>query len=97
MGVIHLEVPDVAAAIRVLKPLLERKKLSLDGSIIETTTMLRAFEESKGMSSKDFFEKFEEGLVGNDCETMLWVIEYKAHRFLEKERIIVERMLESCR
>jgi hypothetical protein len=43
------------------------------------------------MSSKDFFEKFEVGLVGNDCETMLWVIEYKSPGFLEKERIIVER------
>ena len=96
MGVIHLEVPDVAAAISVLKPLLERKKLSLDGDIFEITTRLRIFEEGMEMSSKDFFEKYEEGFVEKDCVNALWFIEYKALEFLEKERITVERMLESC-
>ena len=96
MGVIHLEVPDVEAAISVLKPLLERKNLLLDGDIFETTTRLRVFEEGIGMSSKDFFEKFEAGLVEKDCVNMLWVIECNALAYLEKERIIVRRMLESC-
>ncbi len=49
------------------------------------------------MSSKEFFEKFEEGLAGDDQDVMIWAAEYEVLGFLEKERIIVERMLESCR
>ena len=97
MGVIKLEVPDVVAAIDVLGQLLNRKKLLLDRSIFETTKKLRAFEEREGMSSKDFFEKFEKGLAGDDQDAMMWAAEYEALGFLEKERIVVERMLESRR
>jgi len=97
MGVIKLEVPDVVTAIGVLGHLLKRKKLLLDRSIFETTKKLRAFEEREGMGSKDFFEKFEKGLAGDDQDAMVWAAEYEALGFLEKERIVVERMLESCR
>ena len=97
MGVINMEVPDVVTAIGVLGHLLKRKKLLLDRSIFETTKKLRAFEERKGMGSKDFFEKFEKGLAGDDQDAMVWAAEYEALGFLEKERIVVERMLESCR
>ena len=97
MGVINMEVPDVVTAIGVLGHLLKRKKLLLDRSIFETTKKLRAFEEREGMGSKDFFEKFEKGLAGDDQDAMVWAAEYEALGFLEKERIVVERMLESCR
>ncbi|CAD6491149.1 MAG: hypothetical protein EMLJLAPB_00213 [Candidatus Argoarchaeum ethanivorans] len=97
MGVIKLEVPDVVTAIGVLGHLLKRKELLLDRSIFETTKKLRAFEEREGMGSKDFFEKFEKGLAGDDQDAMVWAAEYEALGFLEKERIVVERMLESCR
>ncbi len=49
------------------------------------------------MSSKEFFEKFEKGLAGDDQDVMVWSAEYEALGFLEKERIVGERMLESCR
>ena len=49
------------------------------------------------MSSKEFFEKFEKGLAGDDQDAMVWSAEYEALGFLEKERIVGERMLESCR
>ena len=97
MGVIKLEVPDVVTAIDVLGQLLNRKKLLLDRSIFETTNKLRDFEERNGMGSKEFFEKFEKGLAGDDQDAMVWAAEYEALGFLEKERIVVERMLESCR
>ena len=97
MGVIKLEVPDVVTAVGVLGHLLKRKELLLDRSIFETTKKLRAFEEREGMGSKDFFEKFEKGLAGDDQDAMVWAAEYEALGFLEKERIVVERMLESCR
>jgi len=97
MGVIKLEVPDVVTAIDVLGQLLNRKKLLLDRSISETTKKLIAFEEIEGMGSKEFFEKFEKGLAGDDQDAMVWAAEYEALGFLEKERIVVERMLESCR
>lgn len=97
MGVIKLEVPDVVAAIDVLGQLLNRKKLLLDRSIFETTKKLRDFEDREGMGSKEFFEKFEKGLAGDDQDAMVWAAEYEALGFLEKERIVIERMLESCR
>ncbi|KAF5417636.1 MAG: hypothetical protein C5S48_00075 [Candidatus Methanogaster sp.] len=97
MGVIKLEVPDVVTAIDVLGQLLNRKKLLLDRSIFETTKKLRDFEDREGMGSKEFFEKFEKGLAGDDQDAMVWAAEYEALGFLEKERIVIERMLESCR
>ena len=97
MGVIKLEVPDVVTAIDVLGQLLDKKKLLLDRSIFETMKKLRAFEEREGMGSKEFFEKFEKGLAGDDQDVMIWSAEYEALGFLENERIVIERMLESCR
>ncbi|MFW0860476.1 MAG: hypothetical protein AAGB97_10115 [Dehalococcoidia bacterium] len=97
MGVIKLEVPDVVTAVDVLGHLLKRKKLLVDRSIFETTKKLRDFEEQKGMGSKEFFEKFEKGLAGDDQDAMIWAAEYEALGFLEKERIVIERMLESCK
>lgn len=97
MGMIKLEVPDVVTAIGVLGASLKREKLLLDRSIFETKKKLRDFEESKGMGSKDFFQKFEKGLAGDDQDAMIWAAEYEALELLEKERIAIERMLSQCK
>ena len=55
------------------------------------------FEASKGISSNAFYEKFENGLAGDDQDTMIWAAEYEALELLEKERIVIERMLNQCR
>ncbi|KAF5414894.1 MAG: hypothetical protein C5S49_06450 [Candidatus Methanogaster sp.] len=87
-----MEVPDVVTAIDVLGQLLNRKKLLLDRSIFETVKKLRVVEESGGMGIKEFFEKFEKGLSGDDQDAMIWSAEYEALGFLENERTVIERM-----
>lgn len=97
MGVIKLEVPDVVTAVGVLEASLKREKLLLDRSISTTRKKLRDFEQSRGMSSKEFLKKFEKGLDGDDQEAMIWAGEYEALGLLEKERIAIENMLSQCK
>ncbi len=46
---------------------------------------------------KDFFEKFDKGLAGDDQATMLWAAEYEALKLLENERSIIGRILSQCK
>ena len=96
MGMIKLEVSDVATAIGVLESSLKREKFLLERSISKTKKKLKAFEESKCIRSEEFHKKFERGLAGDDQDTMLWAAEYEALRLLEREYIAIERMLNQC-
>jgi len=49
------------------------------------------------MRSEEFFEKFDEGLAGDDQGTMLWAAEYEALKLLEREHDIIKRMLSQCK
>jgi hypothetical protein len=97
MEVIKLKVPDVATAIGMLESSLKRELLLLDKSIVETKKKLRDFEEKYKVRSKEFFEKFDKGLAGDDQDTMLWAAEYEALKLLEREHGIIERMLSQCK
>lgn len=97
MEMIRLKVPDVVTAIGVLETSLKREMFLLDKSIRDTKKKLRIFEEKRGLRSKDFFDKFDKGLSGDDQDTMLWAAEYEALKLLENERSIIERMLSQCK
>jgi len=97
MGMIKLEVSDVVTSIDVLGRSLKREKLLLERSISKTKKKLKEFKERKGMRSKEFFEKFEKGLAGDDQDAMIWAAEYEALKLLEKEHIAIERMLNQCK
>lgn len=49
---------------------------------------LKEFEKNYGMSSTEFYQKFEKGELGDDPEWFDWLFEYKAYRHL-KERLEV--------
>ena len=97
MEVIKLKVPDVVTARGVLETSLKREMFLLDKSIRDTKKKLRVFEEKSGLQSKDFFDKFDKGLSGDDQDTMLWAAEYEALQILENERSIIERLLSQCK
>jgi len=97
MEVIKLKVPDVATAIDVLETSLKRELLMLDKSIVDTKKKLKVFEGKNRMRSEDFVEKFDNGLAGDDQDTMLWAAEYEALELLENEHDIIERMLSQCK
>jgi len=97
MEVIKLKVPDIVTTIGVLETSLKREMFLLDKSIRDTKKKLRIFEEKHEMRSKDFFDKFDKGLSGDDQDTMLWAAEYEALKLLENERSIIERMLSQCK
>ncbi len=69
--VIKLKVPDVVTAIGVLETSLKRELLLLDKSIFDTKKKLKDFEEKNRMRSEDFFDKFDDGLAGDDQDTLL--------------------------
>jgi hypothetical protein len=97
MEVIKLKVPDVVTAIGVLETSLKREMFLLDKSISDTKKKLRIFEEKSGLRSKEFFDKFDKGLSGDDQDTMLWAAEYETLKLLENENSIIERMLSQCK
>ncbi len=69
---------------------LKRELFLLDKSILDIKKKLRDFEEKYRMRSEDFLEKFDNGLAGDDQDTMLWAAE--ALKLLEKEHRIIERI-----
>ena len=80
----------------ILRNSLERELRIIEHGIRRTEKKLKEFEEKYGMSSEEFYERFEKGELGDSQEFMLWAAEYEALKVLEKDKEIVERMLRSC-
>jgi len=97
MGVIKFEVSDIVTSIGVLETSLKREGLLLERSISKTKKKLKEFEEREGMRSKEFFERFEKGLAGDDQDAMMWAAEYESLKLLDKEHVAIERMLNQCK
>ena len=53
---------------------------------------LKEFEEKHGMSSQEFYKKFQEGELGDNPEWFDWLFEYKAYRHLKERLEAVERI-----
>ncbi len=47
---------------------------------------LKEFEKNYGMNSAEFYQKFENGELGDNQEWFDWLFEYKSYRHL-KERL----------
>jgi hypothetical protein len=88
MEVIKLKVQDVVSALGILESSLNRELFLLD--------KLKEFEARMGMRSEDFYAKFEQGLAGDDQDALLWTVEYEALNLLEKERSIIQQLLNQC-
>jgi len=97
MEVIKLKVQDVESALGILEASLNRELFLLDKSIGATRLKLKEFEARMGMRSEDFYAKFEQGLAGDDQDAMLWTAEYEALNLLEKERSIIQQLLNQCK
>jgi hypothetical protein len=97
MEVLKLKVQDVVSARGILESSLKRELFLLDKSIGATKEKLKDFEARRGMRSADFYAKFEQGLAGDDQDAMLWTAEYESLNQLEKERSIIQQLLNQCK
>ena len=80
----------------ILRNSLERELRIIEHSIKRTKEKLKEFEEKYGMSSGEFYKRFERGELGDSQDFMLWAAEYEALKVLERDKEVVERMLRSC-
>jgi len=80
----------------ILRNSLERELKLIEHSIEKTIKKLKEFEDKYGISSEEFYRKFERGEVEDSQEFMLWASEYEALKLLEKDREAIIRMLRSC-
>ena len=71
--------------ITILRNSLERELRIIEHSIERTIKKLKDFEEKYGMSSEEFYEKFEKGELGDSQEFMLWASEFEALKMLKKD------------
>jgi hypothetical protein len=82
--------------VQILRNSLERELRLIEHSIKKTAEKLREFEKKHGISSEEFYRRFEEGKMEDSQEFMLWASEFEALKLLEKDREAVIRMLKLC-
>ena len=54
---------------------------------------LKVFEANHNMNSDEFFEKFQNGELGDDQEWFDWLFEYKAYRHLKEQLKSMESLV----
>ena len=52
--------------------------------LLELSLELREIENKRGMTSKDFYEQYQQGKMGDDEESVQWAIRYRAYLELKK-------------
>lgn len=79
----------------LLRHAVERELNILKISIKNTEGRLKRFEKKYDMDSKQFYERFSAGEMGDDHETMLWAAEYEAFQHIKKELRKLRKVLQS--
>ena len=64
---------------------LENQLRVLTAGIAKTKSKLRELEKENGMESRVFYERYEEGKLGDDLKYMRWAGEYETLKRLEKD------------
>ncbi len=71
---------------RLLKSALDRELNIIATSIKLSEKRLKAFEKKYKLDSKDFFRKYNKGLMGDDMEIMLWAAKIQILNRLKTDR-----------
>ena len=79
----NLKVP--VSTVPIVHTALERELTILKININNTMDKLKSYEKKHGISSRKFYQKFNNGKMGDSEEIMLWVSEYEALLEIKKE------------
>ena len=78
--------PKSAANLTILiKSALENQMMLIDFGIAKTERKLKDLESEFGMSSRTFYEKFNQGKLGDDFEYLRWAGEYETLQRLKRD------------
>jgi len=78
--------PQTAANLRnLIRLAVENQLRVIDFGIAKTKRKLGELEKEIGMNSKDFYEKFQKGKLGDDLKFIRWAGEYETLEKLQKD------------
>jgi hypothetical protein len=59
---------------------------------LDYSTRLKTFEEKHGMSSEEFRNRFESGVLGDDAEWFDWLYVYEAYNATLRRKALLESL-----
>ena len=78
--------PQTADNLRnLIRLAVENQLRVIDFGIAKTKRKLGELEKEIGMNSKDFYEKFQKGKLGDDFKFIRWAGEYETLERLQKD------------
>jgi len=88
-----LKIPN--SSVRIIHSALERELQILQINMDNTVNKLKKFEKKYNLSSAEFFQKYNEGDMGDSEDIMLWASEYSALLEIRKEHGDLKKVLAS--
>ena len=80
-------------ALPILRSGIALKKKLLAIKTEDYLRRLRSFEKKHKMKSKDFFEEFTAGKLGDDAEWFDWIFVYEAYKKIMRKKQIMEGLI----
>jgi hypothetical protein len=78
--------PQTAGNLKnLIKLAVENQMRVINSGIAKTRRKLGELEKESGMDSKDFYEKFQKGKLGDDLKYIRWAGEYETLALLQKD------------
>ena len=82
---VMIEPKDAQNVKSLVRVAVENELKILKAGVARTYRKLKALEKTYGMSSKEFYDKFKKGEVGDDLEYIRWAGEYETLQHLERD------------
>ena len=78
--------PETAGNLKnLIKLAVENQMRVINSGIAKTRRKLEELEKESGMNSRDFYEEFQKGKLGDDLKYIRWAGEYETLALLQKD------------
>jgi hypothetical protein len=78
--------PQTAGNLKnLIKLAVENQMRVINSGIAKTKRKLGELEKESGMNSRDFYEEFQKGKLGDDLKYIRWAGEYETLALLQKD------------
>jgi len=78
--------PQTAGNLKnLIKLAVENQMRVINSGIAKTRRKLEELEKESGMNSRDFYEEFQKGKLGDDLKYIRWAGEYETLALLQKD------------
>lgn len=78
--------PETAGNLKnLIKLAVENQMRVINSGIAKTRRKLGELEKENGMDSRDFYEEFQKGKLGDDLKYIRWAGEYETLALLQKD------------